>query len=112
MNHPTIEVLNSAGGEAQYGDFPFESYQEFNDYVESYAKENGVSPEQLPAVKLVNKLTSKARQIRRTNNPELDALLVTWFGSSPLTSEAQRIAEKNLGRKVNLSSDSPELKAE
>lgn len=109
MTDDTIEFLNSAAGEARYGNFPFDTYKEFTDFVKEDAKEKGTAPEQSAAWKLVNSLTSKARQIRRINNPELDAMLVTWFGSSPLTLVAQRIAEKNLGRKVALSSDSPDL---
>jgi len=108
MRDDTIEYLNSAAGQAKYGDFGFDTYSEFAEFVRADAAEGGYLPEKSAAWKLVEKLTTNARKIRRINNPELDAQLVIWFGSAPLTKESQAVAERVLGRVIQLSSDSPE----
>lgn len=112
MHEDTVEFLNSAAGESRYGDFPFESYTEFNTFIKENAAEEKTVPEKSAAYKLVEKLTNKAKQIRRINNPEMDAMLVVWYGASPLTKASQAIAEKELGRTIPLSSDSPEQETE
>lgn len=81
------------------GELPFDKYSDFQNEINTYAKEQGVVPGQVAAKKKVDAKIAAAKEKWRELHPEIDALLVKWgSASAPRSEEARRLAAQALGR--------------